>query len=190
MKISKEQAKANRKKIVEEASRLFCERGFDGVSIVDIMASAGFTHGGFYKSFDSKAGLMAEASANALSRTTNKNQESRDLRAFVERYLSKEHRERRDEGCALAALCGDAARQPEMIKEVFKAGLETLLTSFGEDGEKARARQLEVMAQLLGALVLSRACPDESPLAEEILSVSRSAVLSRLKTELTPCPDT
>lgn len=61
MKVTKAQAQANRAHIVETASTLFRERGCDGVGIADLMAAAGFTHGGFYKHFPSKADLMAEA---------------------------------------------------------------------------------------------------------------------------------
>ena len=60
MKVTKAQAEANRALVVETASRLFRERGFDGMGVADLMA-AGFTHGGFYKQFGSKADLMAEA---------------------------------------------------------------------------------------------------------------------------------
>ncbi|MNH36267.1 hypothetical protein D3C73_1617710 [compost metagenome] len=36
------------------------------------------------------------------------------------------------------------------------------------------------MAQMIGAIMLSRACPDESPLADEILDACSAALLSRL----------
>lgn len=47
MKVSKAQVQANRAHIVQTASVLFRERGYDGVGIADLMAAAGFTHGGF-----------------------------------------------------------------------------------------------------------------------------------------------
>ena len=67
MRVTKAQAQANRAHIVETASRLFRERGYDGVGVADLMAEAGFTHGGFYKHFGSKADLMAEAAACELT---------------------------------------------------------------------------------------------------------------------------
>ncbi|MDR3079580.1 MAG: TetR family transcriptional regulator, partial [Streptomyces sp.] len=69
MRVTKEQAEANRAHVVATAARVFRERGYDGVSVADLMAAAGFTHGGFYKNFKSKADLMAEASACGLSPT-------------------------------------------------------------------------------------------------------------------------
>ena len=70
MKVTKAQAEANRAHVVETASQLFRERGFDGVGVADLMAAAGFTHGGFYKHFGSKADLMAESTACGIAQTT------------------------------------------------------------------------------------------------------------------------
>lgn len=69
MKVTKQQAQANRAHIVETASTLFRERGYDGVGIADLMAAAGFTQGGFYKHFRSKADLMAESSACGMAQS-------------------------------------------------------------------------------------------------------------------------
>ena len=52
-------------KILAEASRLFKERGFDGVSVSEIMKATGLTHGPFYNHFDSKEALMAECIVHA-----------------------------------------------------------------------------------------------------------------------------
>ncbi|WP_198085852.1 TetR/AcrR family transcriptional regulator [Variovorax sp. E3] len=188
MKVTKAQAQANRAHIVETASTLFRERGYDGVGIADLMAGAGFTHGGFYKHFGSKADLMAEAATCGFAQTAAK-AEGVDATEFVKHYLSREHRDAPGDGCTMAALCGDAARQTESIKTAFAAGVESLLANLAnqcsapEEGEQrgdARAKRIDVIAQVIGAIVLSRACPDDSPLADEILDVCRTAVLSRL----------
>jgi len=60
-RVSKEQAKINRQRVVEVAAGLFRERGLHGVGVVDIMAAAGMTHGGFYGQFANKDALAAEA---------------------------------------------------------------------------------------------------------------------------------
>jgi TetR/AcrR family transcriptional repressor of nem operon len=188
MKVTKAQAQANRAHIVETASTLFSERGYDGVGIADLMAFAGFTHGGFYKHFESKADLMAQAATCGFAQTAAK-AEGVDAMAFVHHYLSREHRDAPGDGCTMAALCADAARQPESIKTAFATGIENLLVTLGnqfdapeedDQGGDARARRIDLIAQAVGAIVLSRACPDDSPLADEILDVCRSAVLSRL----------
>ncbi len=186
MKVTKAQMQANRAHIVETASTLFRERGYDGIGVADLMAAAGFTHGGFYKHFGSKADLMAEAAACAIARTSSLS-EGADKAAFVRQYLSRAHRDAPGHGCTFAALGADAARQPVQVKSAFEAGLEDLLTALGRDdpeqGSRARreqrAQRLSTFAQLVGALVLSRACPDDSPLADEILDACRSAVLPK-----------
>lgn len=186
MKVTKTQALENRAHIVETASTLFRERGYDGVSVADLMAAAGFTHGGFYKHFRSKADLMAEAAASGFSQAVA-NLAGVDAVAFVNEYLSRKHREALGKGCTLAALSGDAARQPEVIKKAFATGIEnelaTLAREDGDQGEsvrrEARAKRIDTLAHVVGALVLSRACPDDSPLADEILEVCRTRILSQ-----------
>lgn len=187
MKVTKTQARENRAHIVETASALFRERGYDGVSVADLMAAAGFTHGGFYKHFRSKADLMAEAATNGFLQSAA-NMAEKDEAAFVQEYVSRKHRDAPGHGCTLAALCGDAARQPEEIKEAFAAGIEDQLATLErEDGDlseiakrEARARRIDTLAHALGAIVLSRACPDDSPLADEILEICRTRILDSL----------
>ena len=185
MKITKAQAQANRALVVETASRLFRERGFDGVGVADLMAAAGFTHGGFYKQFGSKADLMAEATACGIAKT-GALAEGVDPAVFIGHYLSREHRDSRATGCTMAALGADVARQPDSVRVAFEGGVESLLAMLSPEGPpsdpaeaaQARARILDVLSHAVGALVMSRACPDDSRLADEILAVCRDAILS------------
>lgn len=191
MKVTKAQAEANRAHVVETASQLFRERGFDGVGVADLMAAAGFTHGGFYKHFGSKADLMAESTACGIAQTAALT-DGADATEFIRHYLSREHRDHRATGCTMAALGGDAARQPEAVRIAFAEGVEklvsqlsSLLTQQGQlpksaDAAQARARVLDVLTHAVGAIVMSRACPDDSPLADEVLAVSRDAILDSL----------
>lgn len=181
MKVSKEKVRENRQRIVETASVLFRERGYDGVGVAELMSAAGLTHGGFYKHFGSKADLMAEAMSCGFSRSAQSSQGvSRD--DFVKYYLSREHRDGVGEGCVMSALGADTARQSESIKVGFASGIEhQLALLLGEEGsgDVSRADLIATMAQLVGALVLSRACPDDSALADEILAVCRARILSQ-----------
>ena len=188
MKVTKAQAEANRALVVETASQLFREKGFDGVGVADLMAAAGFTHGGFYKQFGSKADLMAEAAACGIAQTAAMS-EGIDAPTFVSHYLSREHRDGRATGCTMAALGGDAARQPESVRLAFADGVENLVATLSQPGAasvtsdavQARAKILDALAHAVGALVMSRACPDDSPLADEFLAVSRDAILESLR---------
>ncbi len=183
MRVSHEQAEANRAHIVATAARLFRERGFDGVGVAELMAAAGFTHGGFYKHFRSKADLMAEASALGLSQTAAQ-AECMEPSEFVRDYVSQKHRDGRSDGSTLAALSGDAARQSGDVRAGFATGIESILTALrarSDMPENAdRAAMIGVLAHSVGAIMLSRACPDGSPLADEILEVCRQEILGSL----------
>ncbi len=187
MKVTKAQAQANREHVVETASKLFRERGYDGVGVADLMAAAGFTHGGFYKQFQSKADLMAESTACGMAQTAALTERA-DMPELLRNYLSREHRDNRAAGCTMAALSGDVARQSGTVRATFAAGIENVLAgvcpartaSSGEDGAGIRARHLDALVHAVGALIMSRACPDDSPLADEILVVCRESILASL----------
>lgn len=187
MKITKTQSIANRAHIVETASALFRERGYDGVGVAELMATAGFTQGGFYKHFGSKADLMAEAAENSLSQSLA-NTCHLDGTGFVNMYVSREHRDGRSGGCTMAALCGDAARQSDELKATFASGVESTLAALEENypagpdttKQDVRAKMIDLLAHAIGAVMLSRACPDDSALADEILETCRAEIVASL----------
>src|ERR1043166_8218841 len=136
MRVSRDQAEKNRQTVINVASQLFREHGFDGIGLKDLMEAAGLTQGAFYKQFASKDDLAARASKRALesisgqwSAAIESNPED-PLGAVVARYLSMGHREQRGAGCPLPALAADAGRQGADVKASFEAGigkyLETL----------------------------------------------------------------
>lgn len=196
MKVTKAQAQANRAHVVETASKLFRERGYDGVGVADLMAAAGFTHGGFYKQFGSKTDLVAESTACGIAQTLALTGEGADPADFVRRYLSREHRDSRATGCTMAALGGDAARQPDSVRTAFATGIESLITALSPPSEmspatdagQTRSRIVDLLSHAVGALVMSRACPDDSPLADEFLKASRDAILGSLAAPLAEVP--
>ena len=175
MKVSKEQVRENRMRIIETASELFRERGYDGVGVAELMSAAGLTHGGFYKHFGSKADLMSEAMNCGFTRSAEKTA-GVNREKFVEYYLSRQHRDDMGKGCVMSALGTDAARQSASIKETFAAGIERQLAVLGNE-KSTRADLIDTIAHLVGALVLSRACPDNSALADEILDVCRARLI-------------
>ena len=68
---------------------------------------------------------------------------------------------------------------PSQLKHI----VETAFTRFRErglDGEQVRARSLVILAQMAGAIVMSRACPDDSSLADDILTSCRNAIMASL----------
>lgn len=180
MRITKEKKQENHEKIVTIASEMFRERGFDGVGVADLMERAGLTHGGFYNHFASKEALIAEASARGFGDTAAR-YVGYDAADAIEAYVSRAHRDARGQGCPAAALSCEAARQPKDTKSVFGAGIEGLIGTLVADMAQnqpadaaLRAQAISVFAQAVGAIVLSRACPDDSALADEILDACRA----------------
>src|SRR5438128_10448727 len=117
MRVSRDQAEKNRQTVINVASQLFREHGFDGIGLKDLMKAAGLTQGAFYKQFASKDDLAAQASRRAFEsayrlRSAVAAANPQDpLAAVIALFLSMEHRAARMDGCPLVALGADAARQ-------------------------------------------------------------------------------
>jgi len=189
MRVSREQADKNREHVIDVASRLFRERGFEGIGVADLMKEAGLTHGGFYGQFKSKEDLKVQASRRALSRNKDRWAEvlaeapSEKLAALARFYLSDAHRDRRGEGCALAALGGDAPRYGPELQTAFKDGIEGYLELLdgimsASSDEKRRDKTIAALSTMVGALVLSRAVGDEA-LSQKILSAAADEIAAK-----------
>jgi TetR/AcrR family transcriptional repressor of nem operon len=186
MKISKAQAEANRAKVVETASGLFREKGFDGVAVGELMAAAGFTHGGFYNHFYGKAELVAAALDQAFRMMDQARAGAGDLSAMLRLYLSEAARRAPARSCPAAALANDTARQGEPVKRVFAEGLERMIGSIAEgmpDGPERRARAIGVLVRMTGALSQARATPDGDGLGSEILRVALAQCLEEARAD-------
>jgi TetR/AcrR family transcriptional repressor of nem operon len=178
MRVSREKAQQNREKIVETASRLFRERGFDGVGVDAIMKEAGLTHGGFYGHFGSKDDLAAEALARALLRGNEKMSRFTELGSHVGAYLSEAHCADRANGCGLAALGSDAVREGKGVRRVvtdfLKERIDGFSRFFGGTAAAKRRRAIATLSGMIGALTLARAVNDPA-LSKEILAAAREA---------------
>ena len=177
VRVTREQAAANREKILEVAGTLFRERGYDGIGVADIMKRAGLTHGGFYGHFPSKDDLAAEITSRVLGREgwlerlTGKRRPT--MADVVRNYLSPRHRDDPGHGCLLAALGSDVVRQPPSVRHAFTDGLHKRVDIVRDllPGRSAAGRRqdaIAVIAGLVGALLLARAV-DDPKLSDEIL---------------------
>src|ERR1700732_1117983 len=130
MRVSRDKAAENRERIIDTASQLFREKGFDGVGVDAIMNGAGLTHGGFYGHFGSKDDLAAKAVTRALERSAEDQSSYTNLSDLVSEYLSERHRADRASGCAIAALGADMARQGEGVRRGLTAHVRAQLDRF------------------------------------------------------------
>jgi TetR/AcrR family transcriptional repressor of nem operon len=190
-RVSRKQADLNRETIVEAATRLFRERGLHGISVVDVMAAAGLTHGGFYGHFESREALAQEASARAFKQAAQRWQErvaghgdkAAARRAVIEPYLSDESRDKPGESCPVVAFAGDMCHEnaESGLRQTWLQGLNGLNDSLGslQDGEDCAQRRQQALVQyslMFGALMLARASSGD-PLSDEILEAARSALI-------------
>ena len=187
MRVSRIQAEENRQTVINAASRLFREHGFDGIGLKDLMKGAGLTQGAFYKQFTSKEDLAAQASRRALesafSRWSNAAAANPEdpLGAVIAFYLSTEHREETMDGCPVVALGSDAARQGTDVKASFEAGIREYLDMLGgwvgeADGKEPDSKAMAILSTMVGAVLLSRAVNDKR-LSKRFLQSAAEAVL-------------
>src|SRR3954471_22095440 len=127
MRVTKERAAENRERILTAAARLFRERGLTAVGMDALADAAGMTHGSLYSQFDSKEHLAAEALGRAFDASAAKYGEVETLSAYVERYLSPRHRDTPGNGCAIATLGCEVARQGKTMRQTFTEGLRRMI---------------------------------------------------------------
>ena len=162
---TKEQAGANRQRIVTAAGNLFRSRGYDAVGIADVMKAAGMTQGGFYKHFASKEALAAEAWEQGFefASTTWRRQDKggSPAAAVVDYYLAPKSLEHR---CPMVAHGEEVARMDEdcALRDVYAEGARALYDTFMDTakGSMAKDRARLLFAAMVGANMLSRAAGD------------------------------
>ena len=166
---------AKHERIVKEASRLFRKRGFENVTVGEVMKAAGLTHGAFYAHFGSKQELQEAAVAYgqelSASRVRGSGATKKGRQAYAERYLSPRHRDNPGNGCTMASLAQEVARSTPELKAAFERGLEEILSSRGGDRKEA----IFQTCALLGGVALARAVQDKQ-LSDEILRSVRQKI--------------
>src|SRR5208337_1749453 len=126
MRVSKETMERHHQQIISTASAMLRERGVQGVSVADVMQSAGLTHGGFYRHFASKEALVVEATSAAfegildgLEKSSARKGNKTALEDYVSGYLSQKHVETPSRGCPIPAFGADVAREGVEVRAVF-----------------------------------------------------------------------
>jgi TetR/AcrR family transcriptional repressor of nem operon len=186
-RVSREQADRNRTAITEASARLFREHGVDNVSVAELMAAAGLTHGGFYGHFESKDKLAGEACRWAFGRSAErwkrriaeKNDRNMARDALTDSYLSSQSRSSPDGLCPATSLASDVARKSAEapIRAAYIAGIGELLKILASVQDTGTARNdreaaLADFATMVGGLLLAKATQGE-PISDEILVAAR-----------------
>ncbi len=180
---------AVKKNIIESARKLFNRHGFECVSIHQIMAGAGLTHGGFYSYFHSKSDLYAEV-LNCFFTDPNWKScwegvkvdlSSGDVGPQVVRaYLSRQHFENVEDSCPMVALPTDVARSGKSARSafetVFRSMVSVLERSLTQNGRPRRATAQSIASLCIGGMVVARALVDRT-LADELRDACMSVAL-------------
>jgi len=180
-----------RQKVLAEAAKTLRAEGMQGMGVANVMAKAGLTHGAFYAHFESKEALidetvkeMALAARGRFDAVTAGLPPADALRTYVQTYLSARHRDANESSCPLPWIATDVHRMGAPSRKRYGAsvaGLTELLAARLRELDRADAdaAAASVVAELVGALALSRAVADKSQ-SDLILARSRDAILARL----------
>ena len=169
------QAETNRQRIVDVADAAFRKSGTQAVTIAEVMTQAGMTQGGFYKHFQSKDALVAEACASAFNRSAQTWKEKflqpdegvdGSLERLIADYFSEKPPEKT---CPMVALARDAEphQASQALNAAYQTGVEQLFATFtaiaseGQLKEISRERLVLTFAAMVGANMLSRATGDK-----------------------------
>ncbi len=185
MRKSREEAAQTRKRIVTTAASEFRKNGIVATGLADLMNAAGLTHGGFYKHFESKDQLVAEACAEAVETAICDGLAAAASKGggAVEAYLSTGHRDNPATGCPLSALGSELARSNKKTRAAATAGfLELVEIIAGQFGRlppaAARRRALVAVSTMIGALTMSRIVTAPE-LSAEILKEAKKTLADR-----------
>jgi TetR/AcrR family transcriptional repressor of nem operon len=180
MKVSKEQVAEHRTRIMAAAARLFRLRGFDNVTVAEVMKEAGLTHGGFYGHFPSKEALIAESVGQALPSAPGSPGPRRSAAEFADSYLSVRHRNNRATSCLFSSLGTEAARGSADLRYKMTQSIRHRIDHLsanaeGDTPDKKRRAAIATWASMVGAMVLARIVDDET-LSKEILAETRGSL--------------
>jgi len=173
MRYSADHKERTRERIVRAAARRFRSRGSDGAVIGDLMRDLRLTHGGFYRHFDSKEDLFAEAFSLSLrelgdrvTRAVEAAPEGKELNALIDAYLDVDHLNDVAGGCPVAALASEVARRPRSARgpylQALRAHIQRMERFIPADrAETRRERAIALFTGMAGTLTVARAFTED-----------------------------
>ena len=159
-------------RIVDAAARAIRRSGYNGTGVADIMKDAGLTHGGFYAHFPSREAMLAEAADRAggesvamMQRIAASLPPQQTLPTMIQAYLSKQHLEGIETGCATAALGSEMPRQAPEVRRAHTRRIKEMIDLVSRQSPdwgqpEAHEHALVTIATMVGSLVLARTVDD------------------------------
>ena len=175
-------------KIVKDASRRVRAEGLNGAAVAAVMRDTGLTHGGFYKHFPSKNGLLLESLREAfrdiietLAGVAEQSHPEAPWKAIVKTYLSPEYCDHIERGCPAAGSRSrvGARRQGDAASDICRA--PELQESHGAVHAGRRAADKDraffvIFSTMIGAVEIARILPDREA-QEKVLASARDFLL-------------
>ena len=171
---------ASHDRILDIAAARIRRDGIDRLAVAEIMKEAGLTHGGFYRHFDSREQLVAEAAQRALTQGSAWTMASAELggqrgyTALVDGYLSTWHRDHPESGCGVAGVAADAARTGGPARGSYTRQVKKCLAVLADlidhpDRQAGEREAVLTLSVLVGAISMARAVEDPD-LSEQIMT--------------------
>jgi len=183
---------ASHDRILDIAAARIRRDGIDSLTVAQLMQEAGLTHGGFYRHFDSREHLVAEAAQRALSQGSTWTMASgrlggrRGFTKLVDGYLSAWHRDHPESGCGVAGIAVDVARADGSARAAYTHQVQECLAVLADlnDNADREVREREAvltLSALVGAVSLARAV-DDPDLSQQLLTNAAAALKERIPT--------
>ncbi|MFB9126795.1 TetR family transcriptional regulator [Paraburkholderia dipogonis] len=185
MRKSRVETAETRRRIVDVAARKFQLNGINATGLADVMSEAGLTHGGFYRHFESKDQLVAEACATAatnivatLEEAASESDVEDGFRAIVERYVSTGHRDNVSGGCPLAGMGSELSHGDENTRAAASQGFRELVEVVAKRLDPQRSESTESKAvfavtAMIGAITMARILTDSDASASVLQQVKQ-----------------
>ena len=177
---------ASHDRILDIAAARIRRDGTGSLAVAELMKEAGLTHGGFYRHFDSREQLIAEATQRALTQGSEWTMASgklggqRGFTALVDGYLSAWHRDHPEAGCGVAGVAADAARAGGPARGSYTRQVKECLAVIADltgnpDRQAGEREAVLTLSALVGAISMARAV-DDPDLSEQILTNAAAAL--------------
>ncbi len=180
---------ATHDRILEIAAARIRRDGINGLSVAELMKEAGLTHGGFYRHFDSREQLIAEAAQRALTQGSARTIAAGQLggqpgyAALIDGYLSTWHRDHPEAGCGVAGVAADAARAGGPVQASYTRQVTECLAVIADltgnpDHQAAEREAVLTLSVLVGAISIARAV--DPALSEQMMTQAAAALKQRI----------
>lgn len=172
--------------IIEAGARVLKQKGFNGVGVDALAASAGATSGAFYSNFAGKEDLLKEVIELYLGNpfidphVESIPEQRQELKSYLQFYVSGGHRDDPASGCVMPTLTADVARSHDSVRQVYEDRIKLLVSKMapilsGSQEERER-KAWTIVSIMVGSVSIARAVLSKAEAAKIIGAALSSAI--------------